>query len=345
MRKRSIWIALLLVLALTLSGCGAAQNDASRSGGSPGGRGAAGVAPSAPAAESPAPSPGEGSGAADSGSLTGGTVAPALDRKIIQNAEVELSVKDVDEALGAIRDALERAGGYVQDNQMSGTREQGRRVTMRVRVPAGAYGSLLDLLRSLGEVHSLHQWTNDVTEEYLDLEARIETAEAHLAQLNKLYERSGSVTEMIELEREIARVTADLESLKGRYNFLANQVAFSTISISLYEPGVPAPSRSPQTLGERMRDAFLFSWNATIAAAQELLIWLVALIPGLLFLVLLGGIIALLIWLIVRAAQGRRRPPGAGAGGAQSGPGPGRTSGPAQDGDGPGGSEAQPGGE
>jgi len=185
---------------------------------------------------------------------------------------------------------------------------------MKLRVPASQYGSLIDMLRGLGEVRSLNQWTNDVTEEYLDLEARIETGEAHLAQLNKLYERSGTVTEMIELEREIARVTADLESLKGRYSFLSNQVAFSTITINLYEPGVPIPSRDPQSLGERMRDSFLFSWNETIDAAQYLLVWLVAMVPRLIFVAAVGAVLGVLAWLVMRSRRGRRRPPGGGAG-------------------------------
>lgn len=307
MRKRSIWLALLVILSLAVSGCGGSAYEAApQSGGATGARGGSAVAPSVPSAQAPMPVGSSALKVADaSGSVVGGEAAPAADRKIIQNAEVELSVKDVDEALRAINAAVAEAGGYVQDNRVSGTREQGRRVAMKVRVPAGSYGSLLELLDGLGEVLNLHQWTNDVTEEYLDLEARIETGEAHLAQLRRLYEQSGTVSEMIELEREIARVTADLESLKGRYNFLANQVAFSTITINLYEPGVPTPSRSPQTLGERMRDSFLFSWNATIDAAENLLVGLVALIPALLFLAVLGGIIGGLVWLILRGRRGR----------------------------------------
>ncbi|MBY6277627.1 DUF4349 domain-containing protein [Symbiobacterium thermophilum] len=315
-RKRTVWLALLVVLSLILGGCGGAPQSAARDSGGPGGRSGSASSPSpAPAAEVPAGTPWAGSVSfLDTAENPGDeAAAPTADRKIIQNAEVELSVRDVDEALTSITDALTRSGGYVQENRVTGTREQGRRVAMTLRVPAGNFDPLLDLLRELGEVQSLRQWTNDVTEEYLDLEARIETGEAHLAQLNRLYERSGTISEMIELEREIARVTAELESLKGRYNFLANQVAFSTVSVSMYEPGVPAPARSPQSLGERMRDSFLFSWNATIHFAEGLLVALVGLIPGLLFLAVLVGIVGGVIWLIVRVRRGRGGPPGGGS--------------------------------
>lgn len=315
-RQKSVWLALLVALSLILGGCaGSAQNAAPESGG-PGGRASSTSSPSPTvAADLPAGSPRAGSVTfLDTAENPGAVTAPAVDRKIIQNAEVELGVRDVDEALNAVTQALAQSGGYVQENRVTGTREQGRQVSMTLRVPSGSFGSLLDLLRELGEVRSLRQWTNDVTEEYLDLEARIETGEAHLAQLNKLYERSGTISEMIELEREIARVTAELESLKGRYAFLANQVAFSTVTVSMYEPGVPAPARSPQSLGERMRDSFLFSWNATIDVAQGLLVALAGLVPGLLFLAVLAGGVGGVIWLIVRSRRGRMGPPGGGQG-------------------------------
>ncbi|MBP2017597.1 hypothetical protein J2Z79_000982 [Symbiobacterium terraclitae] len=322
MRKRTIWLMLGLILSVVLTGCGAGGSGSSEmaTGGYRGSSNASAPG-AAPAAQAPA------DGAVKSLSLSirdtagapvASVTASVADRKIIQNAEVELSVRNVDDALDAINEAVRAAGGYVQENRVTGTRESGRRVNMTVRVPAGSYGSVLDLMNTLGEQIDLRQWTNDVTEEYLDLEARIQTGEAHLAQLRKLYEKSGSVTEMIELEREIARVTADLESLKGRYNYLANQVAFSTIRVNLYEPGVPTPVRDPQTLGERIRDGFLQSWHNTVALAESLLIGLVALIPVLLFLAVVGGLVGGLIWLIVRARRGRG---GSGRPGGRSGNG------------------------
>lgn len=315
MGKKRIWLALLVVLSLVLSGCGAGEvaapqgSDQAASGGAP----TSARAPAADAGVRALTIRDTAEAAVDEAS------AAVTDRKIVRNAEVELHVRDVDEAQRAIEAALARVGGYVQESEMSGTREYGRNVTMRLRVPAGQFGSLLELIRGLGEVRSLRQWTDDVTEQYVDLEARIATAEAHLAQLNKLYERSGTISEMLELEREIARVTAELESLKGRFSVLANQVAFSTVSVNLYEPGAPEPSRNPQTLGERMRDSFLFSWNATLELAEGLLVAVAGMIPGLLFLTVLGGILALLIWLAARRRGARRSPPTGG------GPGPAAT--------------------
>jgi len=313
-RKSSSLFALLLVLAIGLSGCGGGAASEQSSSAPAGSRG------TAASRDMAANAPGEASvtSVVEAGGDAVGADAPVTDRKIIQNAEIELHVRDVDEALNAVHEAVRRAGGYVQGTDVSGTRESGRHVSMTLRVPAGSFTSILDVLSGLGERERLRQWTDDVTEEYLDLEARIATKEAHLAQLNKLYERSGTISEMLELEREIARVTAELESLKGRYNYLSNQVAFSTIGVNMYEPGVPMPRATPQTLGERMRDSFLYSWNATIAMAESLLIALVSIIPVLLFLVVIAAVVFILIKLI-GGVRRRGGPGGAGDGRADRG--------------------------
>ncbi|MFZ5817092.1 MAG: DUF4349 domain-containing protein [Bacillota bacterium] len=235
-----------------------------------------------------------------------------MDRKIIQNAQLDVKVKEADEAIATIGQNVRAAGGYVQENRVEGTRQSGRRVHMTVRVPAGAYGSLLDLVTGLGEVTNRREWINDVTEEYLDLDARIRTKETHLEQLRKLYAKGGTIKELMELEQEIARVTAELESIKGRFNFLSNQVAYSTIVIGLYEPGVPTPIKPPQTVWERMQHGFISSWNGVVNFTAELAIFIVSAIPALLYLAVVGLILWGLIRLVNRrrgGGSGRPRPP------------------------------------
>lgn len=304
MRRKAAWLALLLTLALLLSGCGAAGWSTSETETGASGGGIRGDAYPA------APPVGQVEGAApaeDGGSpgTSGGT--PVVDRKIVQNAEIHVNVKEADEAVTAITQAVRASGGYVQENRVEGTRERGRTVYLTVRVPAGEYGSILDLVAGVGEQINRREWINDVTEEYVDLDARIRTKEIHLEQLQKLYEKGETIKELLELEQEIARVTAELESMKGRLQFLSNQVAFSTLHIRLYEPGVPAPSRNPQTLGERVRDSFLFSWHATVAFGADLLVFLVAMIPRLLFVLVVFGAIGFVVLAIVWLVRLRKR--------------------------------------
>lgn len=305
-RKLSLLFALLLIMAL-VAACGAgAKKDAP--GATEGKAPATGAAPmpaeSAPATPSAPPKGGTND------SATGGGSAPIslpTDRKIILNASFDVRVKDADDAISKISAAVRAAGGYVQDNRQQGTKVQGRRVNMSVRVPGGQYGAVTDLVRSLGEVSDQREWTEDVTAQFVDLEERIKTKEVHLSQLNKLQAQGGSIKELMELEAEINRVTADLESMKGQMRVLSNRVDFSTIIINLYEPGVPVPIQPPKTVWERTTRGFTESWNGVVNFLGNTLVFVISSIPVLALLAILGGIALL----IVRFANRRfRRPQG-----------------------------------
>jgi hypothetical protein len=84
-------------------------------------------------------------------------------------------------------------------------------------------------------------------------------------------------------------VQAELDSLKGRYQYLSNQVSFSTMTVNLYEPGAPAPIRPPQSVWERMSRGFVGSWNGVVNFGADFLVFLVSFIPVLLPLSILGG--------------------------------------------------------
>lgn len=296
MRRTAFWLTLLLLLSLALYGCGAG-------GGARKSESTMDKASGAPAAAPQAPE-----GKSDQSTGTGAG-APAVERKIIQNAQLDVKVKEADEAIATIGQSVRASGGYVQETRVEGTRQNGRRVNMTVRVPAGAYGSLLELVAGLGEVTNRREWINDVTEEYLDLDARIRTKETHLEQLRRLYAQGGTIKELMELESEIARVTAELESIKGRFNFLSNQVAYSTITLGLYEPGVPTPIKPPATVWERMQHGFISSWNGVVNFTAELAIFVVSAIPALIYLAVVG----LIVWGLVRWIN--RRFGGGGSGG------------------------------
>lgn len=300
MQKRT-GLALLLFATMALSvGCSSAKNEATSGG-------ATGAAPmpapaaapteqkasnvsydravSTPATGKPANSP------APPGSGGNASVPEAgVTRKEIKNANFELKVKNVDDADKALRAALAAAGGFIQNSQVEGQKENGRRMTISIRVPAAGYDNTFSAIAGLGEEISRKEWTQDVTQEYYDLEARINVQEAHLAQLKKLYEKAGSIPEMIQLEQEIARVQAEMDSLKGRYQYLSNQVAFSTITVYLYEPGAPAPIQPPKTVWERMTRGFVGSVNGMVNFAGNLLVFLVSAVPVVVPLGLVGGV-------------------------------------------------------
>lgn len=304
MKRRTLSLmAVLLLAALFFGACASGNKGASEQAA----KGPATGAPAPPAMDSGSgQKPGENSAAEPVSSS-----APLqMNRKIILHAKVDVRIENADEAISTIRAAVNGSGGYVQESRTEGTRQQGRKVTMIMRIPSGSYVSMMSLVASLGEKTSEYEWTNDVTEEFLDLEARISTKEKHLTQLQALYARSGSIKEMMELEQEIARVTAELESMKGRMQFLSNQVAFSTITVGLYEPGVPAPIQAPKTVWDRMKLGFTSSFNGVINFIGNMAVALVSFIPVAVLLGIFGGIVYGVYWL-GRKVRDRQQPPAA----------------------------------
>ncbi|HWI53531.1 MAG TPA: DUF4349 domain-containing protein [Symbiobacteriaceae bacterium] len=294
--RRKLILALVIVMAAVVFGaCGAGQKME---------KPAEGRSTSSAQAPSPATSPKSDSKvptAPGAQPAPAGEPAPApLDRKIIKNASFDVKIKDGDAAVNKLTATVTAAGGYVQDVKQSGTKQQGRTINMTVRVPSGQYEALTNIVRELGEVTTQHQWTEDVTEQFVDLELRIRTKEAHLAQLQKLYAQGGSIKEMMELESEIGRVTADLESMKGTMRVLANRVDFSTMVINLYEPGVPTPISPPKTVWERMQRGFTESWNGVINFMGNLAVFVVASTPILVFVAVLGGIVYLIVRFVLK---------------------------------------------
>lgn len=288
MRRNAILIAMVLFASLVFTACGAGSPKKTESAPS-----AAPMTPSNAAAPAEQKAP-----AADTagGSSSGGGLTVPTDRKMILNANYDLRIKDADEAVTRIDQAVRSTGGYVQEVKQTGTKAQGRTVHMMVRVPSRQYGAIKDLIREQGEINGQREWADDVTEQFVDLEERIKTKEVHLQRLQSHFAQAGTIKEMIELEQEIGRVTADLESMKGRMKVMANQVEFSTFVINLYEPGVPTPIQPPKTVWERMQRGFTGSWNGVVNFTGNLAVFLVSALPVLVYLAILGA----LGWLIAR---------------------------------------------
>jgi hypothetical protein len=301
MRRRTLSLILVALLAAAVFGaCASGSAPKASTANSASGSASKGVDSAAPAAAPQGNSaPGQISSAP----------APIDERKIVRNASFDLRIKDADETITRISQAVTASGGYVQETKQTGTKQNGRTVNMIVRVPSGQYSPLVELIRGLGEVAQQREWTEDVTEQFIDLDQRIKSQEIHLAQLEKLYAQGGSIQDMMQLETEIARVTADVESMKGKLRVLSSRVDFSTITMNLAEQGAPLPMQPPKTVWERMSRGFLESWHSVVNFTGDLLVFVVSALPVLAYLAVIGLVIALIVRALQKVAA-RRRPKG-----------------------------------
>ena len=169
--------------------------------------------------------------------------APAqVTRKIIRNATLTLEVEQPAKAAQRVASIAEAHGGFVvTSDARQQTPARGERpyevVTVELRVPAAQFDAALADIRGAGGSVTAEKITGkDVTEEYIDLEARLRTQRALEEQLMQIMKRAGAVDDAISVQRELTNVRTEIERVEGRRRFLENQSSLSTISVTLQPP-------------------------------------------------------------------------------------------------------------
>jgi hypothetical protein len=161
-------------------------------------------------------------------------------RQVISVASVSIEVETVSDSVDQVRAIAESLGGLVEQLSSSGNAEQAQ-ATMTIRVPQDEFFTALERIEDLGEVQNRHVGSDDVSEEFIDLEARLASAQREETSLLGLLERANSVTEILTIERELSRVRSEVERTQGRLNFLERRVALATITVSLFPPQADTP--------------------------------------------------------------------------------------------------------
>lgn len=236
---------------------------------------------------------------------TGDNPAP-VERKIIRNASLTLEVEQPSKAMQRIASIAESRGGFVvtsdsrQQTGAKGTKDY-EVVTVELRVPAAQFDAALADIRNAGGSVTAQKITGkDVTEEYIDLEARLRTQRALEEQLLEIMKGAHQVSDAISVQRELANVRTEIERVEGRRRFLENQSSLSTISVTLQPP---APFIGTTGFFHGVGSAFGEGVDIAAAITLFLIRAALALLPLVLF-VLLPAFF-LLRWLARRA---RRRP-------------------------------------
>ena len=171
------------------------------------------------------------------GEIEGGqsTIVEIADRQIISQASLSVEVEDVAGAVAQVRTIAESRGGFV--SQLATTGTPGRqRSDLTVRVPQGEFFDTLESIKRLGKVWSENAGSEDVTEQFIDLEARLRSALREEQSLLSLLERADTVSNVLTIERELARVRSEIERLQGQLNYLSRRVDLATISVALFPP-------------------------------------------------------------------------------------------------------------
>jgi hypothetical protein len=146
---------------------------------------------------------------------------PAAQRIVIYNAGFRIVVQDIGAAIKATEHIAEKYAGYVQ-------KIDGDRIT--IRVPVARYQEATAAVEALGQVTTRQLEASDVTEEYVDLEARLKNARAVRQRLETLLARAEDVKAAVEVERELKRIGEEVEQLEAKLELIKNRIAYSTIT-------------------------------------------------------------------------------------------------------------------
>ena len=296
---RARWMVVVMVglaASLTLAACSGSDSDGEDAGGSGGG---AETAPEevredefteAGSDYSVADSPGGTSRPGGLGSLQVDLEAEDSvfgSPKIIKNGQVELRVErdtfgeSVDEVMLLAR----RFGGSVQSTAIDDSGDG--RGTVIVRVPSDRFEDALTELRDIGRIESQFVDTQDVTDEFVDLEARIRNARTAEHVLLNLMDEATTIADTIRVQNQLERVQENIERMRGRLRVLEDQTSFSTLAVDVVEEG--APKEDPDEAGTLIKawrdavDGFMGVVSGVIVASGVVLpIALMALIVGLL---------------------------------------------------------------
>jgi len=228
------------------------------------------------------------------------------ERMIVRTVDMELIVHDTAASLESVRALVAEVDGYIASSH-SWHEEGVLAARLTIRVPAGDLETVLEKLRALGQVESESQSSEEVTDEYVDLQARLknlELAEQELQELLKTRQETGKTEDILEVYRELTNIRGQIEQIKGRMQYLENMTALATINLTL----TPDALAQPVVIGGwqpqgTVRDA-VRTLIKTVQFLVDASIWIVIyIIPTLILLAAPFVVLAL----IIRAWRRRRR--------------------------------------
>jgi hypothetical protein len=267
--------------ALVLAGCSGGANDSASTGA---------AAPQRDAAQAP---------------QQGGGAAPAQylqeSRAIVYTGSITVQVANVDQAATQATAIATAAGGFIGADKRS--RDSGRPTAiLELRVPSGKFGGAVDELARLGRQEARNVDTDDVTQESIDLDAKITSQRASVGRTRALFAQAKTISEIVSVEGELSKREAELATLEARKRKLDDLTALSTITATLLGPSPTAavPKKDDDDKAGFL-DGLRTGWNGFLGALSVVLAILGFLLP---FAAVLG-IPALLAWRILRR---RRRP-------------------------------------
>ncbi|MGA7854872.1 MAG: DUF4349 domain-containing protein [Candidatus Acidiferrales bacterium] len=214
---------------------------------------------------------------------------------IAQTASLSIVATNYDDANSAIERLAAAHGGYVEKLDAKAQTGSARELSATLRIPAKQLDGFLADLRKLGHVEEESRGNEEVSAHYVDLQARLKAARATEQRLIELLgTRTGKLSDVLEAERELARVRGEIESMQGENAVLVHRVSYATVELELSE--VYRERLAVDSKGTKIRNALVEGLTNVEDGAVSLLLFLLAFGPSILFWLAVLLVPAWLLW-------------------------------------------------
>ncbi len=217
-------------------------------------------------------------------------------KKIIKDGDISVKIKDIASSKKALDTTLKKFNAYYESEVLDNN-EYETTYTLKIRVPSDKFESLLLAIeKGEGEVMSKNIQSTDVTEEYVDTEARLKNKKEYLKRYKDLLVKANTIKDILALEENIRVLQEEIESKEGRLKYLNDQVAYSTLNLTLTHTKeyVYKPSDKPDFI-EQVKTSLSNGWESLV----EFLLWLIKIWPWM--------ILFSVLWFLAKTYWQRRK--------------------------------------
>lgn len=249
--------------------------------------------------------------------ITDDDVQASSTRKLIKTVNMSVETREFDELVAKVSNKIEQLGGYAESVSINGNSygySSNRSAYIVARIPQNKLDGFVESVEATSNITNKSENAEDVTLQYSDVKARIDSLKIEQTRLNELLENADSLETIVALESRLTEVRYEIESYESRLRTMENQVTYSTVNLDIIEVKEykPEPIEDP-TFGERISEAFVDSCASAFEAIQDFAVGFVAFIPILVVLLVIlafiGGIIFLIVKLIImitKKSSGKR---------------------------------------
>ncbi|MFJ7933567.1 DUF4349 domain-containing protein [Sporosarcina sp. NPDC096371] len=221
----------------------------------------------------------------------------STDRMIIHQAQLQIKVKEFEQAQLNIEQKVTEYGGYIVESNVHRQDADAVSGTITIRIPEKHFQSFLKDAEEQATILERNVTGEDVTEQYVDLKSRVTSKRAVEARLLEFMSQSQKTEDLLKISSDLAAVQEEIELIVGKMNYLENQTSYSTIEISMFEDRIIVPELDKNNLDtwDKTKKQLATSTNFMLAAGSGLIVFFIGNLPVIILLLLVGTVVYFII--------------------------------------------------